>query len=166
MNQLSTRTVQLANQFGFSPLFIVIGGMWLLTMIAIPIAYSIYGEQSLTTLVTAGVFVQASVILSILQSSWGWTHTLRILLVIAILTWVAEFTGSQTGFPLWRVSLHSTVATTIEWCSTIDPLSLVYDAAMCVGGCPDYRIQMGEIELTITICRGRNHRHDRLGFVP
>ena len=99
MNQLSTRTLQLANQFGFSPLFIVIGGMWLLTMIAIPIAYSIYGEQSLTTLVTAGVFVQASVILSILQSSWGWTHTLRILLVIAILTWVAEFAGSQTGFP-------------------------------------------------------------------
>ncbi len=91
-NQLATRNSQLAP----SHLFII---AWVLTMISIPILRWVVGDAVLHIGVMAGVILQASAVLAILQSNWGVWRVVSIVLLVVPLTWLIEYVGSNTGIP-------------------------------------------------------------------
>jgi putative membrane protein len=72
---------------------------WLLTMIALPIVRWTLGDAALQQGIVFGVIVQVAVVLAVLVQAWGWLPTLRLAVTVIGLAWLAEFVGSQTGFP-------------------------------------------------------------------
>jgi len=73
--------------------------IWLLTMIALPIGRWVLGDTIIPTGVTLAAILQAAAVFSMVLPQWGWKRSTQTLLIIAILTWGAEFIGHRTGFP-------------------------------------------------------------------
>lgn len=73
--------------------------LWVLTMIATPVVLWTFGEVALQRMIVAGVLIQVVVVITILLTSSGWTNTLRIVLPILPLAWLAEYVGSHSDFP-------------------------------------------------------------------
>lgn len=73
--------------------------LWLLTMILLPIARWLWGDSILATGTNIAALFQASAVFVILQKQWGLTRIIQSFLIIAALTWGAEFIGHRTGFP-------------------------------------------------------------------
>ncbi len=82
----------------------VLIGIWLLTMIAFPIAYWIWGSSVIPLGITLAAIVQSVAVVGCLAFALGTRKALRITLLIAILTWLAEAVGSKTGFPFGAYS--------------------------------------------------------------
>ncbi|MCS6993173.1 MAG: carotenoid biosynthesis protein [Anaerolineales bacterium] len=76
--------------------------LWLLTMISLPIVGWVWGQDALTRGMSVGVVIQAGAVMIILYSAWGWKRTFQTVLVVALLTYLAELLGSKTGFPFGR----------------------------------------------------------------
>ncbi|MBZ0295235.1 MAG: carotenoid biosynthesis protein [Anaerolineae bacterium] len=74
-------------------------GVWVLAMIALPIARWIWGEGAVTWGVVGVSLFQVMAVFAILVGDWGWQRTLRTLIVVAMLTTLAEILGSRTGIP-------------------------------------------------------------------
>lgn len=74
-------------------------GIWLLTMISLPIAYWMLGETVLPVGITIAAIFQASAVFYIVQQQWTLSRALRTLLLVAVVTWAAEFIGHRTGLP-------------------------------------------------------------------
>ncbi len=74
-------------------------GVWLLTMILFPIAYWTIGESVIPVAITIAAIAQAIAVFYIVQTRWGITKTFRMLLIVGVLTWLAEAIGSKTGLP-------------------------------------------------------------------
>ncbi len=74
-------------------------GIWLLTMICLPIVGWTWGEAALIRGMSVGVVMQGIAVLSILIHAWGWAKTLRSFAIVGVLSFFAEFIGSTTGFP-------------------------------------------------------------------
>lgn len=68
-------------------------------MIALPIAKYIWGEIALPWNVTLAVVAQAGLVLVILYQAWGTVKTIKSVAGIVLITWVAEATGTATGYP-------------------------------------------------------------------
>lgn len=75
---------------------------WVLTMISLPILGWILGENALMRGMSFGVLMQASAVIIILYTAWGWRRVLQTVLVVAVFTYLAELLGSQTGFPFGK----------------------------------------------------------------
>jgi putative membrane protein len=80
------------------PVFAFIA-VWVLSMIALPIALWLLGDSAIGWGVTVTVFLQVVAVSVTLGQRWGWKRTIFALVVVAIVTWMAEVTGSRTGFP-------------------------------------------------------------------
>lgn len=74
-------------------------GLWILTMIALPIARWIAGDEVIPTAVTIAAVMQASAVFAALLPQWGLRRTLTAFIIVAAVTWAAEAIGSRTGFP-------------------------------------------------------------------
>lgn len=72
---------------------------WILTMIALPIARWTWGDGVISTMTTISAIFQASAVGVVLWGAWGSRRTLISAVLIAILTFGAEWLGSTTGFP-------------------------------------------------------------------
>lgn len=73
--------------------------LWILTMIATPIALWTFGQPGLYAFINAGVLVQVAASLIVLARSQGAKTALLSALAVPPLGWLAEFVGHTTGFP-------------------------------------------------------------------
>jgi putative membrane protein len=76
--------------------FIVI---WVLSMIALPIARWLFGDPAISWGVLAASVFQVSAVFVILAHAWGLRRAALTLALVAALTWLAETIGSATGIP-------------------------------------------------------------------
>lgn len=74
-------------------------GLWVLVMIALPIARWTWGDDIIPIGVTLASLVQATAVFYIVQSQWGWQRALGTFAIVAAITWMAEFIGHRTGLP-------------------------------------------------------------------
>lgn len=88
--------------FRFPYLILAPLALWLLTMISLPIVGWVWGEDALLRGMSVGVVMQAGAVMVILYSAWGWKPSLRVVLLVAVSTYLAELLGSKTGFPFGR----------------------------------------------------------------
>jgi putative membrane protein len=76
--------------------------LWVLTMVSLPILGWIMGEDYLLRGMSAGVLMQAAVVLVILNKSWGLRRSLTTFATVAFISYFAELLGSRTGFPFGK----------------------------------------------------------------
>lgn len=74
-------------------------GVWALGMISLPIVLWTVGDSLLPNAVTVTTALQASAVIVVLGKAWGWRRTFLSISAIAILGWLIEYIGSQTGIP-------------------------------------------------------------------
>ncbi len=86
---------------------------WALTMIAQPVLLWTCGQAALAIGMSWAVVVQAVTVLVILAQAWGWKRTASLLALMTMLAYLAEFLGSQTGFPFGKY--HYTDALQPQW---------------------------------------------------
>lgn len=94
------KQIPLLNSLTKTNLFFI--GLWLLTMICLPIVGWTLGEAALIRGMSVGVLMQGVAVLSILIHVWGWVKTLRSFAIVGVLSFFAEFIGSTTGFPFGK----------------------------------------------------------------
>lgn len=82
-----------------SRLSLVLLCVWVASMIAVPIVKWTQGEEAIYPLLSLSVVLQASAVFGILYSAWGARRTLRVAVVVVVVTFAAEALGSHTGFP-------------------------------------------------------------------
>ncbi|MCS6834979.1 MAG: carotenoid biosynthesis protein [Anaerolineae bacterium] len=73
--------------------------VWLLAMIAFPIAYWIEGPTIIPSAITLAAVLQALAAFTALVFNWRIRQALRAFTIVALVTWFAEFVGSKTGLP-------------------------------------------------------------------
>jgi putative membrane protein len=74
-------------------------GLWILSMISVPIIRWTLGDDAVPLGVTITVILQAGAVLSVLRRAWGLRRVLFTVTGVVILAWFIEFIGSSTGFP-------------------------------------------------------------------
>jgi lycopene beta-cyclase len=79
-------------------------GVWLLVMIAFPIAYWALGSDLIPVGITLAAIVQSAVVFGCLALALGTRKALHLTAIIFVLTWLAEAVGSKTGFPFGAYS--------------------------------------------------------------
>ncbi len=80
----------------------VLGGVWLLSMIGLPIIRWIWSDAAVPLGVSVGVVLQTTTVLTLMALGAGVQPTLVAGVIIALLGWMLEFVGSHTGFPFGR----------------------------------------------------------------
>jgi putative membrane protein len=88
-----------AMRLSFTPLQGGLFLIWLLAMIALPIALYFWGAAALPWSVASGVFFQSGFVVAILHRAWGLPRTIRAVLLVVGLAWLAEAVGTATGYP-------------------------------------------------------------------
>jgi putative membrane protein len=78
---------------------VVLIGLWLLAMIALPIARWLVGDNIINVSVFIAAVCQVIAVFGILANAWGVRSALSALLIVGAGTWVAEAVGSATGVP-------------------------------------------------------------------
>jgi putative membrane protein len=74
-------------------------GVWLLTMIAVPILRWTYGDQAVIDTLPITVSAQIAAVTAALWGAWGFKRTLIVLMIVPMIAWLSEFVGHNTGFP-------------------------------------------------------------------
>jgi putative membrane protein len=82
-----------------SPTIIIMLAVWVVTMISLPIVRYGWAETGVRWGISAGVVLQAGVVVLLLYHNWGLTRTLWTVTGIVGLTWSVEAIGSATGLP-------------------------------------------------------------------
>lgn len=77
----------------------VFSGMWLLAMIAVPIARWTMGDEIIPLMSSLTVILQFLAVFNIGVIGWGVRRTTVAAVLVAIVTFAAEYIGSKTGFP-------------------------------------------------------------------
>lgn len=80
------------------PIYLLIG-LWLLSMIAVPLLRAFVGDAVLSPALALTVILQASAVFLVVSRAWGLWPTVAALSITALVTWLAEVIGSRTGFP-------------------------------------------------------------------
>lgn len=78
--------------------FVALSG-WLLALTATPIAGWISGNDTFPVMATIGVLAHVTATLVALHLGWSLHQIARLVVIVGLVTWVAEFIGSRTGFP-------------------------------------------------------------------
>jgi putative membrane protein len=73
--------------------------LWALTMISLPIARWLAGDDIIPGWVTMAAVLQAIAVFVVVTASWGWQRTATTFAIVAFIGWGAEFMGHKTGFP-------------------------------------------------------------------
>ena len=76
--------------------------VWVLEMISVPILKWRWGARAERAGIILGVLLQASTVVAVLYTAWGFWPTLRAALIVAGLGWGVEYAGSHTGLPFGR----------------------------------------------------------------
>ena len=74
-------------------------GLWLIEMISVPIVTWLWGDRARLRGIKLGVLLQATTVVAIVLPGWGFARTFGVALIVTLLTWTFEFTGSRTGMP-------------------------------------------------------------------
>jgi len=77
----------------------ILVAVWLLTMLSLPLVQNGVSDAALKQGIVFGVFVQVAVVIAFLWRVWGWKHTFQLVVSVIGLAWLAEYIGSQSGFP-------------------------------------------------------------------
>jgi putative membrane protein len=93
------RHLQHLQQRAWWRLYRVLIALWVLAMICVPIARWIWGDAVIPMASVITTTLQFAAVLAVLHSGWGTGRTLRALVIIAGVTYLAELVGSKTGFP-------------------------------------------------------------------
>ena len=99
MTTLLLRRIDASNWTKKEIAILVLLAVWLLAMIALPIARWVVGEESISWSVFIAAVFQVIAVFAILRARWGWRRSLRALVIVGAATWVAEAVGSATGVP-------------------------------------------------------------------
>jgi len=78
--------------------------LWACSLISLPIVGWVLGETALKNGMSLGVILQAAAVLFSLAAGWGWRATLQTFGLVALLSFLAEWLGSSSGFPFGRYS--------------------------------------------------------------
>lgn len=73
--------------------------LWLLAMIAVPLAPWLIGENGIPAMAVVTTLLQFGVVLAILYQDWGVQRTATVFVLVAIMTYLVELIGSKTGLP-------------------------------------------------------------------
>lgn len=73
--------------------------LWLLVLTLTPIAEWVAGAQTFPFMATLGVLAQFSAVLVTLGLGWKAHHIFTAFVIVTLGTWLAEYIGTQTGFP-------------------------------------------------------------------
>jgi putative membrane protein len=84
--------------------YLALFGLWLLGLIALPIARFIWADSGAIVAISISVIFQAALVLTILRQAWGTRRAAATAVTVIALTWAVEFIGSSTGFPFGRYS--------------------------------------------------------------
>jgi len=74
-------------------------GIWLFALIITPIGIWVYGDDSFPLTATFGVLAHTTTTIIALSLRWSWKEIVQAFMIVAILTWLAEYIGSTTGYP-------------------------------------------------------------------
>jgi len=74
-------------------------GIWIISMISLPIAKWIAGVEIIPYMVTLSAILQAIAVFTMTQDAWGWRYTAWAFGAVAFIGWAAEFIGHSTGIP-------------------------------------------------------------------
>jgi putative membrane protein len=96
---VSTATLSARLPLDIRRLPLVLGALWVLTMISIPIVRWVAGDGPLPWAVSVSVLLQAATVLGVLVQAWGVRPTLAAAATVVTLAWLVEFVGSTTGVP-------------------------------------------------------------------
>ncbi len=83
-------------------------GLWALEMLSVPILKWIWGARpdggarAERAGIVLGVLLQFAAVIAVLATAWRPPRLLATVGVVAVLAWLVEFTGSQTGVPFGR----------------------------------------------------------------
>jgi putative membrane protein len=84
---------------GYSPAVLAALGLWMLTMILVPVITWIYEEPGLQAGIVLGVLVQVLAVLIILLRHLPLRVVVSTTIIVTSLAWLAESIGHSTGFP-------------------------------------------------------------------
>lgn len=104
--------------------------LWLLVLIATPIAGWTGGDDTFPAMATAGVIAQAAATLTALASGWCWRRILGMAAVVMAGAWGAEALGTATGVPfghyaytdrLWPQAVDVPLLIPLAWLMMLPP---------------------------------------------
>ncbi len=72
---------------------------WIVSMVLLPIARWLYGDDAIPAGVALSTVLQAGTVLALLSATWGAARIVRLVVLVVSAAWAVEFVGSQTGFP-------------------------------------------------------------------
>lgn len=73
--------------------------LWVLSMIFLPIARWVFGDEAIPWGVTITTLFQGAAVITILYSAWERRKLVLTLLTVVVAAWSVEFIGSHTDFP-------------------------------------------------------------------
>ncbi len=80
----------------------VLVGLWVLTMIALPIVRWVIGDAAISWGIVLTTLFQFSAVAVVVTSAWGSRRAVQTLALVSAATFIAEFIGSHTGLPFGR----------------------------------------------------------------
>ncbi len=83
---------------------LVLLAAWLLTLLTMPFSARKGGARAETQSIIAGVILQAATVVAILLADWSPLQVGGTVAGVLVLSWLAEFVGSHTGFTFGRYS--------------------------------------------------------------
>jgi lycopene beta-cyclase len=78
---------------------LILLGIWMLTMIGLPIILWISGDATLVFGIIAGVLAQLILVVTLLIRAWGPAKALGVTFFVTVFAWAAEAVGTAIGFP-------------------------------------------------------------------
>lgn len=95
--------------FGLAAHELMLFGVWLITMIGLPIILWVSGDATLVFGIIAAVFVQVILVITLLTKAWGLPKTIGVTFIVTLFAWTAEAFGSATGFPFGSYTYTQTL---------------------------------------------------------
>jgi len=97
--------------------------LWVLTLIALPIVGWTLGEDALRKGISLGVLMQFGAVNAALLAKWGWKHTVRVLILVMGVAFLAEWLGSTSGFPFGKYQYTSLLQPQVAGVPLLIPLA-------------------------------------------
>ncbi len=110
--------------------YIIMIGAWVLSMVSLPIARWVLGDDVIPVSSFIGVVCQFLAVVLILHQRWETRRTVMTIAIVAVVGWGAEFIGSNTGFPFSHYQYtnllqpqiaHVPVAIPLAWMMMMGP---------------------------------------------
>lgn len=122
--------------------------LWVLTFVSLPIVGWLGGKAALQAGLNLGVLIQAATVLLLLAASWGWRKTLQIFGLVALLSFLAEWLGSSSGFPFGLYSYTSVLQPQLAGVPLLIPLAwmMMLPPAWTIGQLACQRLGMPRLE--------------------